>query len=393
MPPTLSGVTRVRLGDPTHETARVDAEGSSIRFGTTSWADRGLVQSGAFYPRKTMRARERLAYYASRFPLAEIATTYRFPPTPDLAAQWAERTPEGFTFDVRAWSLLTCAPTLPDSLWPDLQGVVAEKYRDQRRLYGSHLPGEALEECWDRFAHSLGPLREAGRLGVVICQYPGWFSPRPETWAELAALGHRLPGFRVAVELRSPKWFEGDALEPTLEWLEERGVALVCVDGPAGGPRAGVGVAAATADTAVVRFIGRRQVESEPWTSPYRYRRAELEGWVEKILALAGSSREVHVLMDNSWGSDAVDNAAELARLVQGGLDHGAVVADDTPPIGAGLAEEDVDGSNGDPALIAEQVLVDGHPGRVADDRGLLPGQHELQLLPALEEGEERRGD
>ena len=78
----------------------MDTNGSAILFGTTSWADRGLVQSGAFYPRKTMKARERLAYYARRFPLAEIATTYRFPPTLELAAQWAERTPAGFTFDV-----------------------------------------------------------------------------------------------------------------------------------------------------------------------------------------------------------------------------------------------------------------------------------------------------
>jgi uncharacterized protein YecE (DUF72 family) len=311
--------------------ARVDTSGSAILFGTTSWADRGLVQSGAFYPRKTMKARERLAYYAQRFPLAEIATTYRFPPTPELAAQWAERTPAGFTFDVRAWSLLTCAPTLPDSLWPDLQGAVAERYRDQRRLYGSHLPPETLEECWDRFAHALRPLRDSGRLGVVICQYPGWFSPRPETWAELASLTHRLPGCRVAVELRSPKWFDADSFEPTLEWLEERGLAYVCVDGPAGGVRAGSGVSASTADTSVVRFIGRRQVDGEPWTAPYRYQQPELEQWVRPIAELAGSSAEVHVLMDNCWGSDAVDNAGELARLVGAGLDHRTVVADDPP--------------------------------------------------------------
>jgi uncharacterized protein YecE (DUF72 family) len=269
-----------------------------------------------------MKARERLAYYASRFPVVEVATTFRFPPTPDLAAQWAERTPPGFVFDIRAWSLLTAAPTLPDSLWPDLHDQVSEKQRDHRRLYSSHLSADGLEECWRRFAHSLRPLRDAGKLGLVICQYPGWFSPRPETWAELAMLGRRLPGYRVAVELRSPKWFEGDAFEPTLEWLEERDLAYVCVDGPASGPRAGSGVAAATSDAAIVRFIGRRSVDGESWTSPYRYPRDELAPWVNRIDALAQSSREVHVLMDNCWGSDAVDNAWELAGLVRGGLDH-----------------------------------------------------------------------
>ena len=165
-------------------------------------------------------------------------------PHPDLAAQWAERTPPGFTFDIRAWSLLTGAPTLPDSLWPDLQDQVTDRYRDQRRLYSTHLAPDALDECWDRFAHALKPLAAAGKLGVVILQYPSWFSPRPETWAELADAGRRLPGYRLAVELRSPKWTVGDACDPTLEWLEERGLAYVCVDGPADGPRSGPGVAA-----------------------------------------------------------------------------------------------------------------------------------------------------
>jgi uncharacterized protein YecE (DUF72 family) len=262
-----------------------------------------------------MTARARLAFYASRFPLAEVATTYRFPPTPEVAAQWVERTPPGFTFDVRAWSLLSGAPTLPDSLWPDLQDEVRERSRDLRRLYPAHLSPEALEECWARFAHALRPLHTAGRLGVVNLQYPGWFSPRPESWAELANLRARLPDYRIAVELRSPKWFEDDACEGTLEWLEERGLVLACVDGPPGGVRATPPVAAATADVAVVRFVGRRMVEGETWTTPYRYSSQELAGWVYRLDQLASSTAEVHVLMDNCWGSDAVDNAAELARL------------------------------------------------------------------------------
>jgi uncharacterized protein YecE (DUF72 family) len=298
--------------------ALVETPASRVLLGTTSWADRSLVSSGAFYPKRSLTARARLAYYASRFPLAEIATTYRFPPTPDVATQWVERTPPGFTFDVRAWSLLSGAPTLPDSLWPDMQDAVRERSRDLRRLYPAHLAPEAYEECWTRFAHALRPLRDADRLGVVILQYPGWFTPRPEAWAELALLGSRLPGFRLAVELRSPKWFEGDACEGTLEWLEEHELSLVCLDGPLSGARVTPRVAAATADVAVVRFMGRRSEDDHPWTAPYRYSRAELDDWVGKLRALA-SSAEVHVLMDNCWGSDAVDNAAELAALLRAG--------------------------------------------------------------------------
>jgi uncharacterized protein YecE (DUF72 family) len=265
-----------------------------------------------------MTARARLAYYATRFPLAEIATTYRFPPTPAVAAQWVERTPPGFTFDIRAWSLLTGAPTLPDSLWPDLQDEVRDRARDLRRLYATHLSPAAVDECWIRFEHALRPLQAAEKLGAVVLQYPGWFTPRPEAWAALADLPERLPGYRLAVEFRSPKWFEGDACEGTLEWLEGCGLSVVCVDGPSSGLRATPAVAAATADVAVVRFIGRRQVDGESWTLPYRYGEQELAEWVPRLAGLAASAPEVHVLLDNCWGADAVDNAEQLARLVGG---------------------------------------------------------------------------
>jgi uncharacterized protein YecE (DUF72 family) len=298
--------------------ALIESAGRRVLFGTTSWADRSLVSSGTFYPRRSMTARARLAYYAARFPLAEVATTYRFPPTPEVAAQWVERTPPGFTFDIRAWSLFTGAPTLPDSLWPDLQDQVQDRARDLRRLYPTHLTAAALDECWVRFEHALRPLHEAGKLGAVILQYPGWFTPRPEAWAELALAAQRLPDYRLAVELRSPKWFQGDGCEGTLEWLEDRGLSLVCVDGPATGVRATPAVAAATADLALVRFIGRRQVEDEPWTAPYRYPDHELAEWIPRLAGLVASAAEVHVLMDNCWGSDAVDNAARLARLLGG---------------------------------------------------------------------------
>jgi uncharacterized protein YecE (DUF72 family) len=171
----------------------------------------------------------------------------------------------------------------------------------------------------------LGPLRSrpapsacGGQARRGDPAVPRVVHPRPEAWAELATVGARLPDYRLAVELRSPKWFEDDACEGTLEWLEERGLSLVCVDGPSSGLRATPLVAAATADLAVVRFLGRRQVENESWAAPYRYSSDELAEWVTRLTELASSAPEVHVLMDNCWGSDAVDNAAQLAALLRG---------------------------------------------------------------------------
>ncbi len=289
---------------------------SRVRYGACSWADRSLVRDGGFYPRRTMTASQRLAYYCSQLPVAEIATTYRFPPTADLARQWVDRTPDGFCLDVRAWSLLTHNPTLPDSLWEDLQGAVRPETRHRRRLYAEHLPEDVLDECWARFAHALQPLHDAGRLGVVVLQYPSWWSPKPETRAAIVAARDRLAGYRVAVELRSPKWLAGGECEATLEHLERHDLAFVCCDGPASGRRAMPEVVAATADIAVVRFHGRRQDPEDPWTWPYRYSEAELAEWVPRVGDLALSASEVHLLFDNGWRDDAVDNARSLARLI-----------------------------------------------------------------------------
>jgi uncharacterized protein YecE (DUF72 family) len=83
-------------------------------------------------------------------------------------------------------------------------------------------------------------------------------------------------------------------------------------------------VVAATSDLAIVRFHGRN---NEMWErrdiSPsmrfrYRYTDDELREWVPKVNELADSGREVHLLMNNCYRDQAVDNAAQLAKLLTG---------------------------------------------------------------------------
>ena len=281
--------------------------GCRVLAGASSWADRSLVKHGSFYPSRSLNAAGRLAYYATRLPLAEAATTYRFPPTPELARRWAVSVPEGFKFDLRAWSLLSGAPTWQESLWPDLLHHVRPSRRESSKLYRDRLPAEVVDECWARFRHALAPLEDAGVLGTVIFRYPSWFSPRPAACEELAALPARMGGARVAVELSSGRWFEGDGCEQTFGLLEELGIALVC--------RAAPGlelssVVAATADHALLRFT-----PAAPWQR-HRYSHAELSAWLPAVRELASCTSEVHVIMDNCWCTDAVDNASSLLSLL-----------------------------------------------------------------------------
>jgi uncharacterized protein YecE (DUF72 family) len=80
---------------------------TGILTGTCSWTDKTLTQGTDWYPKHSMPAADRLAFYASRFSLAEADSTYYSPPSPELTRGWAERTPDDFTMNVKAYSLLT----------------------------------------------------------------------------------------------------------------------------------------------------------------------------------------------------------------------------------------------------------------------------------------------
>ena len=74
---------------------------SKIYIGTSSWADRSLVESGLFYPPDVKTAGERLRYYSGKFPIAEIDSSYHFFPTRQNLSLWLDNTPPDFIFDVR----------------------------------------------------------------------------------------------------------------------------------------------------------------------------------------------------------------------------------------------------------------------------------------------------
>src|SRR5438067_1176126 len=297
---------------------------SRVLVGTCSWTDRTLVNETDWYPRRSMTAAERLAYYAAHFPLVEADSTYYFPPTPETAAAWVERTPGGFTMNIKAYSLLTGHPTFPHSLWPDLQPEIPTEHRDKKSLYNKHLPDEVIEEAWDRFRHALMPLHSAGKLGAVLLQYPRWFTPKDANREGLAAARRRVPDYDLCVEFRNGRWLADDEADRTFEFLESEHLTYVCVDEPQGFDSSLPPVVAVTYDLAVVRFHGRN---AEAWTADvpsasfrfrYRYEPAELEEWVARIEEVAASAKEVHVLMNNCYRDYAVDNASEIARLLRG---------------------------------------------------------------------------
>jgi uncharacterized protein YecE (DUF72 family) len=295
----------------------------TILIGTSSWTDPTLVKQGHFYPTGAKSAEARLRYYASQFPLVEVDSTYYFPPSEKNSVLWIERTPPDFTFNIKAYSLLTNHPAKVDSLYNDIKAALPPETLEQRNVYRDKLPDEAVDEVWQRFRDALMPLHSAGKLGAVLFQFPQWFVISRKSKAYIEECAERLSDFRVAVEFRHKSWMREDNVEETLEFLAERRLPYVCVDMPQGFDSSVPPVGAATADDlAMVRFHGRNttawQSKSETASERFRYDYAkeELEEWVPKIESLATQARETHVLMNNCYQDFAVRSARDLGALL-----------------------------------------------------------------------------
>src|SRR5205823_4909325 len=97
-----------------------------ILVGTSSWTDKTLLATD-WYPKDAKTAEGRLAYYASQFPLVEVDSSYYALPSEKNAALWVERTPSHFTFNVKAFSLMTQHPAQVRALPKDLRDAAGDK--------------------------------------------------------------------------------------------------------------------------------------------------------------------------------------------------------------------------------------------------------------------------
>jgi uncharacterized protein YecE (DUF72 family) len=286
-----------------------------IKVGTASWTDRTLLDSG-WYPQTADNPEKRLGYYAKQFPIVEVDSTYYGPPNEQTTRLWAQRTPDGFTFNIKAFSMLTGHPTKVSAIYKDLRPETEKK-----NVYPGDLPPQAYEEIWSRFLSALDPLVEAGKLGALLFQFPPWFGIRKSNKEYLLEVASRCRPLRPVFELRNASWFEGANRNETLDFLRAHQLPFVCVDMPQGHKSSVPPIVEATADLAVVRFHGH----SDKWTSRdihekfgYKYTKSELQEWAPKLTALAGQADRTQVLYNNCYSDWAQTNATAMIELLEG---------------------------------------------------------------------------
>jgi len=296
---------------------------ASVRIGTASWTDPTMTAPGVFYPPDAGSAEDRLVYYADQFPIVEVDATYYALPARRTGELWLERTPQDFTFDIKAHALMTGQPSELRRLPKDLREALPAGLLGAKRVYARDLPNEIVDEIWARFLDGIEPLRSSGKLGAVFLQYPRWFFPTSESRDEIVKAMERLGDTPFAVELRHASWFNDKNRDRTLRFLTTYEIPFVMVDAPPGTKSSVPPMTVVTSPTlAVVRFHGRRTETWEKSGIPvverfrYLYDSGELGEWVPRIREVAEQVPEIHVLMNNCYANYGTTNAREIADLL-----------------------------------------------------------------------------
>jgi uncharacterized protein YecE (DUF72 family) len=293
-----------------------------ILVGSCSWADKTLLDSG-WYPPTAKSPEERLRFYAEQFPIVEVDSTFYAVPVQRTPELWVERTPPDFTFDVKSYALFTGHAAAVQALPKEVKEALPAEAQEKKNVYLKDLAGGLADEMWNRFNDVLLPLDSAGKLGVVLFQYPPWFGPRRDNREAILEAKQRLGQYRMAVEFRNAAWMaEPSDQERTLRFLSENEVPYVCVDEPQGFKSSVPPVTAVTSSIALLRLHGHN---AETWMKrsktaaerfDYLYDEDELREWTPRIRDLSNDADEVHVLFNNCHRDYSVRNARQIGEML-----------------------------------------------------------------------------
>jgi uncharacterized protein YecE (DUF72 family) len=294
----------------------------AILVGTASWTDKTLIDSGLFYPPEANSAEARLRYYASRFPMVEVDSSYYAMPAPTTSQLWVERTPAKFAFNLKAFRLFTGHQTSPAVLHKDIREALPPS--SKKMLYYRDVPLHIMDELWRRFKQALEPLQAAGKLTAVHFQFAPWIINNPPGQAHVRECAQRMAGVQLAMEFRNKSWFDESHRAGTLQFERELGAAHVVVDSPQGFSNSVPAVwETMSAKLAVVRLHGRN---AQTWNVKgaaaaserfnYDYPDAELRGLVPDILSLERRAELVQVIFNNNYEDQGQRNATTLMKML-----------------------------------------------------------------------------
>lgn len=271
-----------------------------IYIGVTGWGDHDTLY-------ENVSQRDKLKEYGAHFPIVEVDTTFYAVQPLRNAEKWVRETPQDFKFIVKAY-----------------QGMTGHQRGE--------IPFETKEEMFNAFKESLVPYVDAGKLAMVLLQFPPWYDCKKEHVDYIRYCKGQLEGFPLSLEFRHQSWFRPEFRDKTLTFMNKEGWIHSICDEPQAGEGSVPRVLETThKDATLIRFHGRNlygwnKPNGEDWREVrylYRYNRAELEEWIPHIHQLHKNSKDLYILFNNNSGGDAADNAKELIELLD--LEYGGL--------------------------------------------------------------------
>ncbi|MGD0074643.1 MAG: DUF72 domain-containing protein [Candidatus Binataceae bacterium] len=295
------------------------AGGTEYLVGVASWTDPSLVKSDLFYPPSLKTAEQRLRFYAEHFKTVEVDASYYTIVAERTAQLWAERTPPDFIFNVKAFAMLTHHAAETARLPAPIKNLLTAEEKTAPRI---KRPSPAVRElAFQMFGSSLEPLRAAGKLGMVVFQFPPYFTCGEANFKYIAGLRKLLPKSSIAIEFRHPSWVvAGARREDTMKFIRNHELCYVSVDTPEL-PSLAPSFLEATGPEAYIRFHGRNR---ENWFKKgisvaeryqYLYAERELADWAGRIKRLRGVKR-AHVIFNNCYRNFGIMNATTMRQML-----------------------------------------------------------------------------
>lgn len=263
-----------------------------IKIGLTGWGDHSDLYVST--------AKDRLKDYSAHFPVVELDTAfYAIPPIKNVL-KWIKETPDNFQFVVKAYQEIT-----------------------------GHLRGEShyesMEEMFERYRESIQPFKEAGKLAMVLVQFPPWFTCVKENVEYILRVKEELKDFELAIEFRHQSWYSSEFQNGTLDFLKSHHLHHTVCDEPQAGEGSVPLIPIATSDKVLVRLHGRNTYgwknpgNNEKWREVrylYDYNKEELTFIQNKVEQLQKQAKEVVVLFNNNSGGHAAKNAKSFQKML-----------------------------------------------------------------------------
>jgi uncharacterized protein YecE (DUF72 family) len=287
----------------------------NIRIGPAGWSYTDWA--GYVYPSPRSKGFHEATFLAQFFDTIEINTSFYAPLRADHARQWLDRVAANprFIFTAKLWQKFTHDPSSMAMAHGSLSSSMAAP---EGGGVTTALPIATAGDERDVRA-GFDVLRDAGKLGAVLLQFPFSFHRGAETTVYLAALLKRFADYPLAVELRHASWNDPEILA----LLREHHTAFCNIDQPVIG-RSLEPSDESTSAIGYVRLHGRRY---DTWFNDdpsipqherynYLYSSEELAPWTQRIRNIAEKTRDVFVIANNHYLGKAVVNALQLITLL-----------------------------------------------------------------------------